>query len=235
MKKGLFIVIFLMSLTAFSQNSHMGLSMGPSFPVGDFSGEGNYKTNGYAKPGFDLSFDANYIPTWYFGIGGQLLFASNYPNSDTMLYDLLLELYDLGVRPPLEGNTDFSIENWSYVNVMIGPTLALPAGNFQFNIKAYLGISFVMSPSQSIAIKYDTETIAGYSSPQNVAFCYSLGSDIIYKLNGNYSLKIGAEYFHAKTDCDLELAYDDDRKLPVIHREIKIGSIHTTIGLAYLF
>jgi len=219
----------------FGQSSHMGLSMGPSFPVGDFSKTGDYKTNGYAQTGFDLSFDANYIPTWYFGVGGELLFSSNYPNSDTMLYDLLAELYDLGVRPPQNGVPDFSIENWSYVNIMVGPTLALPAGKIQFNLKTYLGISIIMAPTQTIAIEYETETIAGYSSPQSVAFCYSIGSDIIYKLSGNYSIKLGAEYFHTKTDYDVEIAYDDDRKLPVISREVKINSIHTTIGLAYLF
>lgn len=221
---------------SFSQDSHLALSMGPSFPLGDFASIDSYTSNGYATNGFYLSFDGNYIPTWYFGIGGQLAFGTNFPNQDSMLSGLIDELRNMDIPPiPEEIPATFTIGNWSYVNLMVGPTVALPAGSFQFNFKALLGISIVMPPNQTLTLEYDNNIISGYSDTQNIKFAYSLGSDIIYKLGGSYSIKVAAEYFHTSVDYDAEFKLDDSTDLTPINRSMAINSVHTTIGLAYLF
>jgi hypothetical protein len=222
---------------SFAQDSYLALNMGPSFPLDHFAAIDDYNTNGYAQPGFNLSFDGSYIPTWYFGIGGAFSFATNYPNQDSMLSGLLEELGVLNELPTLsDEDVDalFTIGNWSYVNLLVGPTFSYPAGKFQFNLKALIGLSVVLPPNQTLTITYDNNTISGYSDGQNLNFCYNLGADIIYKLTGNYSLKVGAEYFHTTTEYAMEIS-SQENALTTIDRKIDISSIHTTIGFAYLF
>lgn len=221
---------------AISQDSHLALNMGPSFPIGDYSLSDEYKTTGFANPGFVLSFEGNYIPTWYFGIGGELTFGTSYPNQDSMLSALIKEIGTIDEIPAIpEGvESNFITENWSYVNFLVGPTFAYPAGKLQLNFKALIGISVIMPPTQELIVKYDNSEIAVNSDVQDARFCYNLGANIILKLSGNYSLKLGAEYFSTKTLHEVNIAYNDN-SLPAIERNITLQSLHTTLGLAYLF
>lgn len=236
MKKYIGILFLFMGAMSFAQDSHLGLNMGPSFPTGSFAQIDDYNTNAYAQPGFILSFDANYIPTWYFGIGGALSFGTNYPNQDSMLSGLIEELRELDGLPniPEEADALFTIGNWSYVNVLVGPTFAYPAGKLQFNLRALIGLSLVMPPNQTLTLTYDDNIISGYSDTQTANFCYSLGADIIFKLSGSYSLKLGTEYFHTRSEYAMDINYQDNA-LSSIDRKIDISTIHTSIGFAYLF
>lgn len=220
-----------------AQDSHMALNMGPSIPLSDFAAIDNYKSNGYATPGFVLSFEGNYIPTWYFGIGGALTFSTNYPNQDSMLTGLVKELEALDGLPnfPEDMKTDFNIGNWSYANFLIGPTFAYPAGNFQFNFKALIGMSIIMPPNQTLMLFYNDNAVNASSDVQNVKFAYNIGTDIIMKMSGSYSIKLGLEYFSTQTNHSVDIGLNDEVKLPSIERDIKINAIHATLGLAYLF
>lgn len=235
MKKYIVVLLILPSLLAFSQKSHVALNMGPAFPLGNFSNTKDYLSNGYATTGFNLSFEGNYIPTWYFGIGGSLSFATNYPNQDSMFTGLFNELKKMNV-PAIPGvvETDFTSGNWSYVNFLVGPTFAYPAGQLQFNLKAYIGLSIVMPPNHTLYLKYNDNEITSNSEPQNLKFCYNLGADIIYKLAGNYSLKFGVDYFHTSTEYDVEFILDENTKLPLVKRSMDINSIHASVGIAVL-
>ena len=235
MKKFVIVLFLLATVVSYSQDSHLGLNMGPSFPLGNFAQSDDYKTDGYALPGFNLSFAGNYIPTWYFGIGGALVFGTNFPSQDSMLSGLIDELEEFEDIPaiPDEVDASFTIGNWSYVNILVGPTFAYPAGKLQFNLKALIGMSIVMPPTQTLNLMYDNNVISGYSETQNISFCYNFGTDIVLKLSGSYSLIFGLEYFHTVTEYDVEIGYNDSQ-LPVISREIDINTVHATIGFAYL-
>jgi len=237
MKNVLTIILISLSLLSIAQSSHISLNMGSAYPLGDYAKSENYLTNGYANPGFNLSFDGNYIPTWYVGIGGALNFATNVPQSDSMLNGLIEELNKMDI-PDITENIDvnFSFGNWNYVNLLVGPTLAYPAGKLQFNLKALIGMSVIMEPNQTINLSYDTNVISGYSNAQKVNFCYSAGADIIFKLNEEYSLKLGTEYFSTKMNYDVDFAFSEDtQNLTPISRSINVSSLHTNIGIAYLF
>jgi len=172
----LIVLLFLYSGVK-AQDSHMALNMGPSVPLSDFAAMDDYKSNGYATPGFVLSFEGNYIPTWYFGVGAAITFSTNYPNQDSMLVGLVDELRAIDGLPniPEEFETDFSIGNWSYVNFLVGPTFAYPAGKFQFNVKALIGMSVVMPPNQTLTLIADNNVIQANSDVQRIKFCYNVG------------------------------------------------------------
>lgn len=231
------VILFAFSFSLNAQDSHMALNVGPSIPLSDFAAVDNYKSNGYATPGFVLSFEGNYIPTWYFGVGGAVTFSTNYPNQDSMLNGLIQELQDMNGMPqiPDDVEADFSIDNWSYVNFLVGPTFAYPAGKVQFNLKALLGMSVVMTPAQTLTLVQDGRAVRATSDVQNFKFCYNVGADIILKLGGSYSLKFGAEYFNTKTNHSVDIGLDENTALPSINREFNLNALHTTVGLAYLF
>ena len=236
MKKFILFLFLLSSVYSFSQNSHLALSMGPNFPLGDFAAIDDYTTNGYATNGFYLSFDGNYIPTWYFGIAGNISFGTNLPNQDSMYSSLLTELRDLNVPPlPEDLKKEFTIGSWSYINLMVGPSVALPAGKFQFNAKALIGMSVIIPPNQTLIVLYNNKPVTGYADAKDVSFSYSVGGDIIFELSSSYSIKVSADYFHTTIDYDVDFGFEESVGLPVINRSFDINTINTTIGLAYLF
>lgn len=239
MKRSIIIFALFFTLGGFAQKSHLGLSMGPTLPLGDFASTGNYLQNGYAKTGFNLAFEANYIPTWYFGIGATLNFANNGVDKETALKDYLEYIDEIDVPDiPEDADITFGLGNWSYVNILVGPTLALPTDFFQFNVKALFGASILMPPSGSIEIVYAEQYYTTYNNHQFVSFGYQLGADVIYKMGGSYSLKLGADYFssNAKYDVNTDIgAAITDREVITAEKNFQVSSTHITIGLAYLF
>ncbi len=237
MKKIIILLIIIIPLVTYSQKSHLGLNMGPTFPLKTYALADVYESDGYANPGFNLSFEGNYVPTWYFGIGGEITFSTNYPDQDSMMNALLKEIETNSQIQtiPDYAKINYSVDNWSYVNILVGPTFSYPAGVLQINLKALVGLSVIMPPNQYLEISYDKVGITSSAGGQNARFCYNLGTDIIVKLNRNYSLIMGAEYFHTKTSYDVEVVLNNDTPLPSIPREINIDALHTTLGLAMLF
>lgn len=236
--KTTFVGFFLLcTLIGFAQKSHIALNMGPSFPIKNFAGINDYSTNGYALPGFNLSFDANYIPTWYFGIGGNLSFNSNGLNQDSMLTGFINKAMVIDEMPYIpEGiEPELTLGQWVSVNLMVGPTFSYPAGMVQFKVNTFIGFSSVIPPSQLLTLYYEDSQLTAYSAKQSPNFCYSFGTDIIFDFDRNYSLKIGAEYFHTKANYSVDILKDFDATIASIPREIEIEAIQATLGLAYLF
>ncbi len=239
MRKYTLLIALLFSLAGFSQSSHFALNMGAAIPFGDFASNGDYLSNGYAKTGFNLSFEGNYIPTWYFGVGGSLSFSNFNMDQDKMLVDYL-EFIDAEF-PELPDNTEvrIGVGHWNYINILIGPTLALPTDFVQFNIKALFGPSVIVPPGGSIEFINGDQRYYTCSTKQTVGFGYQFGTDIIYTMQGNYSLMLGASYFgtRAKYDTSTDFAeqVSGGTDATTSEKDVKIHAVQVTLGLAFLF
>ncbi len=243
MHKILALFLLIGTLSASSQDSHMSINMGASVPLGDFASTGNFLENGYTQTGFNLNIDGNYIPTWYFGIGGNISF-STYVLDDNAVEKDLIELIDnLPDMPDLPNNIDarIAVGTWSYANFMLGPVFAYPISNFQLNVKALFGLSILMPPGNELnVINNETgQEVSSYTDQQNARFGYLLGADVIYKLSGTYSLKLGGEYFHSKTNYDIHFSQineaSPDTEYETQTSNISVDALHLTVGIAYLF
>lgn len=234
MKQTLIVLILLYAGILNAQDSHMAINMGVAAPIGDFSSAGKFLENGYTDPGFNLTVDANYIPTWYFGIGANISLSTFALNDDLVKRDLIKLIEQVPEIPGLDTVTNFSIGAWSYANFLIGPVLSLPAGKFQFNLKALGGLSILMPTDNAITFIYEGEEYVSYNEPQNARWGMLLGTDIIYKLSGSYSLKVGADYFRSKTNYDVKFDYVDS-ELATLKSDVQVQALHLTLGIAYLF
>jgi hypothetical protein len=233
------LLFFALTTTVFAQKNHLSLSMGLAQPLGDFALANNLYSDGYAQPGFNLAFEGNYIPRWYVGVGGAVSFATNF-SQNSQLFNALVEDINAYSTPNIPDSTliYYEHEKWSYVSFLVGPTLALPGERIQLNLKAYAGFCVVLPPTQHMEIVFDDSKYYRSGDAQNVAFCYALGTDLIYKLKGNYSLKLGAEYFSTKSESSNKLSYSEDNditQLVVPNKTVEIRALHLTLGLAYLF
>ncbi len=223
-----------------AQDNHFGLSFGTALPFGSLGSSDEIFHDGYASPGFHVSFDANYIPTWYFGIGGSLNLSTYATDADKMRADIIDKIREL---PPVEipegVEGDLGIGNWSYINLMVGPTVAIPAGSFQFNGHVFIGTCFGMPPVTNFKLEYGENTFNSYTNNQTVAFAYSVGTDILFSPSGSYAIKLGAEYFSSYSNSTYDFEYinssQDKIDIPSVDNDIQLRAAHITLGLAYYF
>lgn len=235
----LFLVFFVVSSAVFAQKNHVSLSMGLAQPLGDYASGSDLYAHGFAQPGFALSFEGNYIPRWYIGLGGALSFTTNYTQNNK-LFHALLDAINAYQTPNIPDSTPiyYEHEKWSTVSFLAGPTLAVPGERLQWNIKAFAGFCVVLPPTQEMEIVFDQSSYNRSGEAQSVSFCYLLGTDIIYKLNTNYSIKIGAEYMATHSESANMLVYTENNTtttLTVPDKTVEISALHFTLGLAYLF
>ncbi len=81
MRKETWILIILLvvgSMQLIGQQNFASISFGATLPQGNYGATGDLSSNGYAKTGGAIKFDAAYFPGSYFGIGGSFSFGSNY-------------------------------------------------------------------------------------------------------------------------------------------------------------
>lgn len=234
MKRILIILMVVSSIALNAQDNHMAISMGLAMPLGDFATTGKFLENGYTDPGFNLNIDGCYIPTWYFGIGGNISFSTFGLQEEKVKNDLIDLIQTIPEIPGLDTVTNFNADTWSYANFLVGPVFALPVGKFQFNAKALFGLSVLMPPSNALDFIYNGEEYTTYNELQNARFGMLFGADIIYKLSSTYSMKIGADYFRSKTKYDVSFDYVET-EITSFTSNVQVEAMHFTLGIAYLF
>mgnify|MGYP003931644487 CR=1 FL=1 len=230
----------LLSLYAHAQDNYLSLSMGASLPTGSYSNESGTNTTGYAGTSFTLSFDGNYYLTPIFGFGGIANYGMNSVNEDLLRDDWIAHLEEVypDVEVPPDANVEFTTTQWTYVNIMGGPTLGIPLERFRLEFRGRIGISIIKPPERNIRITYPNNEITSFASGQSVAFGYQLGTGIVFKPNESSGIRLGADYFSSESKIDVENRVDDDLGEPEIVTEtisLPVSSIHLTLGLAYFF
>ncbi len=247
MKKGILfftLIFFLIMKNGYSQDENfLGLSFGMAIPQGTYA-EKDFTNEqaGYANTGFLFAFDAAWFPEDYLGIAATFTYASN--NPDKVLYreDLINSIKERYPTLTLPPNTEISytMDVWKYLNLFIGPTVTIPAGNFNFDLRAVAGVSFAWPPSQSLSIQYPTgenfsHTVQNKATP---TLGYSAGGGIRYAIKHGYVIRVTCEYCNLKPELEIqEVLLDDTGQGDIETRKIDmpIKNIQLGIGIAYNF
>ncbi len=74
MRKIGWIILLFVGLPAYAQQNFASISFGASIPLDDYAETGDLASNGYARTGGAIKFDAAYFPGSYLGIGGSFGF-----------------------------------------------------------------------------------------------------------------------------------------------------------------
>jgi len=173
------------------------------------------------------------------GIGGAISFSTNPVYKEALLRKLKTKINQYE-QPDIPSFADISFEQefWSYVLLLVGPTLSIPGERIQWNLKAHLGLSVIFPPTETLEASFDNSTYYHSADAQNLSFCYAFGADAIYKLQSNYSIKLGANYIHTQSEKQTHLNYTEDNTTQLLEGFTKkdvLNALHLTLGLAYLF
>ncbi len=244
MRKTAYIFVLLLaiaSLPAFAQQNFASISFGATLPQGDYAAVGDLNSNGYAKTGGAIKFDAGYFPVTYFGIGASFSFGSNYAERDTLLNDMIAYIEENAssiIEIPEDAEILYGSGFWNYINVFIGPHFSIRASQkLYFDFRGLAGVSFIRPPDQELRINFDDTNIYTRTSHNSASFGFLAGAGLRYKLNSNLALKLAADYYQSKSkntfSFDLFQGVAED--VPPLDAEFTIQTVELTIGLAYSF
>ncbi|MCF8222448.1 MAG: hypothetical protein K9J25_04820 [Bacteroidales bacterium] len=243
MKKFLIVIILaLVTVSAKSQDSYIGFSLGTSIPQGKFAQNVDIFNDGYAIPGFTVSFEGFYYPISLVGVGGTLGFGSVYAERDVYLGHLLDYIETQTVVPvlsqvPLPEETNFESGFWNYVNLMLGPELSVPFGPFQAGVRALGGLNMSFYPKRDLSYTEGLDDIMAIAKGTSANLVYSYGGSILYQSRSGTGIKLSADYFNSSAAYDFELTkitdletYKDTRE-----EEVEMEAISVTLGFFYVF
>jgi len=243
MKKFSIIIIFVLgTVNAKAQDSYIGFSLGTSIPQGEFAQNVDIFSDGYAIPGFTVSFEGFYYPISLVGVGGTLGFGSVYAERDVYLGHLLDYIETQAVVPvlsqvPLPEETNFESGFWNYVNLMLGPELSVPFGPFQAGIRALGGLNMSFYPKRDLSYTEGLDDIMAVAKGPSANLVYSYGGSILYQSRSGTGIKLSADYFNSSAAYDFELTKitDTETYRDAREEEIEMEAISVTLGFFYVF
>ena len=244
MRKETWIIILMMavgSMQLTGQQNFASISFGATLPQGDYGATGDLASNGYARTGGAIKFDAAYFPVSYFGIGGSFSFGSNYAIRDSLVKDIIsyIEANTPGeIDIPEDAEILYGSGFWNYVNLFIGPHFSIRASEkLYLDFRALAGLSIIRPPDQELRITYDGNNIYSRTSYNNVAFGFTGGAGLRFMLNSNIALKLSGDFIQtkARNTYTFDLFQGPAGDVPPIDAEFYIRAVEITAGLAYSF
>ena len=238
-------VLFLFVFQLRGQDeSFVALNVGGAIPQGDFAKNDSVTGGlGYATSGFMFGFDGAYFPDDYLGIGGTITFVNS--NIDEAKYksDLFKQIHERypDLEIPDSITINYNLGSWRYINIMVGPQGTVRAGNFNIDLRALGGVSFVFQP-QSLFQVYDDEGGSLFSRTRSdkakAGFGYTLGAGIRYEFENNYIIRFAVDYTGTKVSYETidEITNDNgDIETSTKRTDYSLSNIQIGIGVAYHF
>jgi len=224
----------------YAQDSFLGLSMGASFPLGDYASGDNAFSSGYAGTNFVLNFDASYVVAPYIGIGATFSFGSNYADEDalkeTLLTDLDKRYNQIDFPAPEDAEFSINMGKWTYINLMVGPNISIPLAILHLDFRALGGITFLTPPEREVGITWTGDEIFTSQSSQLIHFGYVLGAGIRFGMRGSTGIRIAADYFSSKPAMKIKtdhlLIPEKDKTVTF---DLPMKTLHLTVGLCFNF
>lgn len=241
MRKFGWIIIFFIGLPAYAQQNFASISFGASLPMGEYGKTGDLASNGYARSGGAIKFDAGFFPVSYFGIGGSFSFGSNYAIRDSLLQDMVAYIEQNAssiIDIPPDADIQYGSGFWNYINVFLGPHFSIRASQrLYFDIRALAGVTILRQPDQELYIAFDGTEIFTTTSGSKATFGFTAGGGLRFKLNQNLSLKLGVDYSQsrAKSVYNFGLFSPVAADIPPINADFFVRTLELSVGLAYSF
>lgn len=233
MKKTIISILAFVAITlqsfAEEKKKHIGFSLGPSFPIGDFGSKDAYQSNsGLAKTGvnFDFSF-AYQLGVSNFGITGLYLRQTNKMDGSVIQDGFTIE------EP--EVNWNVSTGYWSSNALMAGGFGSFPiSSNATFDIRAMLGWSVSTSPKIEImASQLNSTSWSQEGKSIGFSVAYLVGAGFKFDLGSKLYLLTNADFFGShptfKTSSLMPgIGYPNNR-----NSDQKMTTVNLSVGLAF--
>jgi|TARA_B100001971_G_C18215040_1_gene553259 hypothetical protein len=234
--KKLIIVLLFIAQISFGQSVNrqfIGLSIGPSFPLDDFSKAVlDDSTSGFAKTGVALVFNYAYRVTHNFGF--QLIINYSGNSLDNNKYKSELE-----AAHPDYGVSVESTKNWSSGGLFVGPYLRFPiTEKLSWDVRGLVGFFGSYSPKATIRrIKKDDPNakLEPYyiESSRASNFGYTFGTGLKYRIGSYYALLFG-DYVTSDLKFKDVSGWDWDSEPYTTSFNQKINYFTVTAGVGYI-
>jgi hypothetical protein len=228
-----FLVYFLISntasITAQDKKGYIGISLGPSLPIGDFASKNFSNTNaGFATNGaiFDISF-AYKLGKSNFGITGLIRGQANALDHQAMADEL---------GNSLRG-TNWTVESggaWSLGGYFIGGIGSFPVSEkVSFDTKAMIGIGISTIPEITIT---SSDNFGSYwtkqSSTTSSSLAYTLGVGFKFELGKSLYLLTNLDYLGSEPEFqNIDIVDSDGDRTKFTYKQ-SIRTINLSIGIA---
>ncbi|MEN8155397.1 MAG: outer membrane beta-barrel protein [Bacteroidota bacterium] len=240
MRKFVWTMILFTALPVYGQQNYASISFGVSKPLGDYGLTGDLASNGYARTGGAIKFDAAYFPGSYLGIGGSFSFGSNYAIRDSLLQDMFAYVLEnaSSIDIPPDANITYGTGFWNYINLFIGPHYTVRASQrLYFDIRILAGISVLRPPDRELLVTFDGTEIHSAASHNKLTFGFTAGGGLRYKLNEGLALKLGIDMVQAPSRFEYNFDLFDQvaGDIPAISSDFWLTALEISVGMAYAF
>ncbi|MBB2144997.1 outer membrane beta-barrel protein [Pedobacter sp. LMG 31464] len=222
---------FNVNAQTITKKSAIGISIGPSFPLGDFGDKDiSNENSGLAKIGGFLGIDYSYTFSKYFG--GIVSLQGRLHSVD----ENALSAY--AVPDGTGASLSMKTTAWKTGSIMAGIFHTVPLTKnekLNFEVRALAGLQSTSSPK--IDVNVFIPGMGSFNSSQEStsvnSFTYSLGMAFKYSLDNRMALKLGGDYNGAQPKFS---TYSYPADAPV-EQEVKqsTGAFNLAIGLSIGF
>ena len=190
----LFVLMFL-ATKSFSQNKgYVSISMGPSFPIGNFASKNvNNNFAGWASTGIVLDINIAYKLGRNFGLFGSLRGQTNNFDNAAFATELANQTgYDWSV----------SSKPWSIGGLMFGGYGSFPVSKkVSFDTKSLIGILRIATPEINSTLSGSGGSVwVKQNSVNSISFTYLLGSGFKFDITEKICLMTHLDYLVSKPE-----------------------------------
>ena len=240
MRHYFWILLLGVILPVSGQQNFASISFGVSNPLGEYGATGDLQSNGYARTGGAIKFDAGYFPTSYIGIAGSFSFNNNYGIRDSVLQDLIQYVLDNGtniIEIPDDADVSYGSGFWNNIGIFLGPDFsARLSQRLYVDLRILGGLSILRPPDQELFIIFDQTEIHSRVSDQKLSFGLTTGLGFRFKLNDDLALRLAVDYSQARARFTYTYVLKDlAEEIPPLETDFFVRSLDLLVGLAYSF
>jgi hypothetical protein len=227
MKKVLVLVAaLLVCFVVTAQNSRLSkknsssvfFTIGPAFPIGDFSStDANNLNAGYANTGVNLNLNYDYMFQKYVGITVDVMYGSH-----KMDHKIISDFMGLNVPGA-------DINHYQYVGLLVGPVLnGTITPKADINFKLLGGVGRTRSPEAT----FDGEIFAKQDWASS--FAWKISSDAQVRFSKKGFFVIGISYLQMRPDFNIVLMPNETNP-ETLSMEMHVSTINLNAGVGIKF
>ena len=212
MKTTLVLLLCLISFSSVSgqsDNWYFSLSLGGSWPVGEFAKKTETNLNsGYAQKGFSLSIDANYPVSNKFSLKGTALLNNNPVNrlgEFNQLVDRMTHYF------PIESQDQeflsMTVNPWVWNGLLIGPVYTITFDKIFWDFQVLGGLNVTYLPQQKLLYNNPSNNwlyIQHNLNSINVSYGLLAGTAFRFPVSDKIYLRLGLDYYKTRASIKYE-------------------------------
>jgi len=231
--KKLLLIVFVVCTTftlSSAQDKYLSISLGYTNPLGDFAkSELVDESSGFAKSGYNFSFEMMLFINDFVGFGANLRF--NNCKYDSELFNLLLD----DLFQDQFDSIQLSSGNYNLHNFLFGPYVKKDIGDFvSIYAKTFIGVMTTYRPDQKL--DYRTTQLAPSQTLETTgelsgSFAYNFGAGVLFKFNKKLGINISADYIAGNPKFE-DFDYSE---LTIVKKKQSISYFNYNAGLLLTF